>query len=98
MRSPYSSYWRGPNPPRNRKGERVTQDEMQVLSDLYIAHAADLVGAVKPEFAAEAERLTEQGWLERRFNGDDVVHGFTDTGLGALALAGLHRTNPADQN
>jgi hypothetical protein len=76
----------------------MTDDELHLLSDIYIAGSAGLVGAVKVEYAASAERLAEQGWLERHVHRGDLVYGFTDTGLGALALAGLHRTDPADQN
>ncbi len=76
----------------------MTDDELQLLSDLFIARSAGLVGAVQDEYAAEAERLTEQGWLERRWHGDDLVYGISDNGISALELAGLHRTDPADQN
>jgi hypothetical protein len=53
----------------------VTQDERQVLSDLYLARTRVFVGAVKDEYAAEAQRLAEQGWLERRFHHDTFVYG-----------------------
>ena len=76
----------------------MTHDELRVLSDLFIARSAGLVGAVQDEYAAEAERLAEAGWLERRWHEGDLVYGFTDTGLGAMELAGLHRTDEADQN
>ena len=47
---------------------------------------------------AAAVALCERGWLERRWHGDDVVFLFTDTGLAALDLNALRRTDPADLN
>ncbi len=77
----------------------MTDDELQVLSDLYFAGSAGCVGAVRDEYIPEAYRLQERGWLQHDFHGDDMVWSLTATALGALELAGLHRgTDLPDQN
>jgi hypothetical protein len=76
----------------------VTQDELQVLSYLYLCRTQGLDAAVKPEFVPEVHRLTEQGWVERRWYEGDLVWRLSDKGMVSLQLAGLHRTSPADQN
>ena len=78
--------------------EPLTDDEGQVIADLWAARMARLAGAVKPEFYPAAHALAERGWLERRWHGDDMVFWFTDTGLAALDMNSLRRDSQADQN
>jgi hypothetical protein len=66
--------------------EPLTEDEGQVVADLWLARMAGLAGAVKPEYLPEAVSLCEKGWVERRWHGDDVVFWFTDAGLTALGV------------
>jgi hypothetical protein len=67
----------------------VTQDELQVVFDFYLARMGGMAGAVKPEFLPAAHRLTELGWLSRRIEDNDVVFEFTAQGVTAIELAGL---------
>lgn len=76
----------------------LTEDEGQVVTDLWAARMGGLAGAVKPEYLPAAHTLAERGWLERRWHGDDMVWWFTDQGLAALDLNTLRRDSQADQN
>jgi hypothetical protein len=78
--------------------EPLTDDEGQVVTDLWAARIGGLAGAVKPEYLPAAVSLCDKGWVERRWHGDDVVFWFTDTGLAALDLNSLRRDKPADLN
>jgi hypothetical protein len=51
-----------------------------------------------PSSVPEAHRLTERGWLERRWYEGDLVWRLSDRGVVSLELAGLNRDNSADQN
>jgi len=52
-------------------------------------HTAGKAGAVEPEYLRAAHSLTEQGWVSRRIQDDDVIFELTDEGLTALELNGL---------
>jgi hypothetical protein len=67
----------------------VTQDELQVAYDFYLARQAGLAGGVKPEYLPAAHRLFEKGWLSRRIQDDQVVFEFTEQGVTALNLDAL---------
>ena len=69
--------------------EPLTDDELQVAYDLWAARMGGLAADVKPEFYPAAHDLAERGWLERRFDGDDMLWWFTDTGLAALNMNAL---------
>jgi hypothetical protein len=73
--------------------EPLTTDELTVAHDLYLARMAGLAGAIEPEYLPEAHRLTEKGWLERRWHDGDMVWWFTDQGLTALGLGALRRSD-----
>jgi hypothetical protein len=78
--------------------EPLTEDEGQVVADLWLARCKGLAGAVKPEFLPAAVSLCEKGWAERRWHGDNVVWWFTDAGLTALGVNVLTETAPGSQN
>jgi hypothetical protein len=69
--------------------DNLTDDELTVLRDLWLARQVGLAGAVHPEFLPEAHAMGERGWLERRWYGDDVVWWLTNEGLTALELSAL---------
>ena len=76
----------------------LTEDEGQVVTDLWAARMGGLAGAVRPEYLPAAVALCERGWLERRWHGKNVVWWFTDQALAALDLNSLRRNEPADLN
>ena len=76
----------------------MKQDELQVAYDLYLARLLGKAGAVKPEYLPAAHKLTQQGWVSRRIQDNDLVFEFTDTGLAAIELGGLSRSELADWN
>jgi hypothetical protein len=76
--------------------ENLTDDELQVLGDLYLARMAGLAGAVKDEFIPEAHDLAERGWLERRWHHDEMVWWMTDQALTALDLSALTNVEGRD--
>ena len=64
-----------------------TEDELQVVYDLYLARLAGLAGVIKPQYLPEAHRLVQRGWISRRIEDDELVFEFTDAGLVAYELA-----------
>ena len=78
--------------------EPLTDDEGQVVADLWAARMFGLAADVKPEFYPAAHTLAERGWLERRWHGDDMVWWFTDQGLAALDLNALTESVEDRQN
>jgi hypothetical protein len=69
--------------------EPLTEAELTVAYDLWIARLNHKAGAVLPEFLPAAHRLWERGWVSRRFHNDDLVWEFTDEGAVALGLSAL---------
>ena len=69
--------------------EPLTEDEGQLVSQLWVARMAGLAGAVLPEYLPAAVSLCDRGWAERRWHGDNVVFWFTDAGLTALGVNAL---------
>jgi hypothetical protein len=76
--------------------ENLTEDELQVLGDLYLARMAGLAGATHAEFLPAAHAMCERGWLERRWHGDDVVWWLTTEALTALDLSALTNVEGRD--
>ena len=76
----------------------ITEDELIVAWDLWLARMAHKAGALKPEYWPAAHKLHGRGWVSRRCQNDDVIWEFTDQGLVALEMGSLRRDQPADQN
>jgi hypothetical protein len=76
----------------------VTEDDLTVLNDLFLARTQGLDAAIEPEYYPSAHRLMEKGWLERRSYKGDIVWRLSDRGMVSLGLAGLTRDDPADLN
>jgi hypothetical protein len=76
----------------------LTEDEGQVVTDLWLCRMAGLVGALKPEYYPAAHTLTERGWLSRRIQDEDVIWEFTDQGLAALNMNALTESVKGREN
>ena len=78
--------------------EPLTEDEGELVADLWLARVGGLAGAVKPELLPAAVALEERGWAERRWHGDDVVWWFSDAGIAALGLNALTESVQGREN
>jgi hypothetical protein len=67
----------------------VTQDELQLVFDFYLAKMGGMAGVVEPGYLPAAHRLARRGWLSRRVENDELVFELTNEGLTALALDGV---------
>jgi hypothetical protein len=78
--------------------EPLTEDEGQLVADLWLARTKGMAGAVKPELLPAAVALCERGWVERRWHGENVVFWFSDEGVGALGVNALTESVAGREN
>ena len=70
-------------PPAEERMQELTEDELGLVA-CAIQHPEGF--PVKPQFLADAHRLYERGWLDRRLVEDEIVWTLSDRGVTALEL------------